>query len=50
MTDQRTLQPHSLTAEEFAALGRGGGDTAVGRLVAGQRSKHLILLDRKSVV
>ena len=44
MTDRRTLQPHSLTAEEFAALGRGGGDTAVGRLVAGQRSKHLILL------
>ena len=44
MTGRRTLLPHSLTAEEFAALGRGGGDTAVGRLVASQRSKHLILL------
>jgi len=44
MSDRRTLQPHSLTSEEFAALGRGGGDTAVGRLVASQRSKHLILL------
>ena len=44
MTNRRTLPPHSLTPEEFAALGRGGGDTAIERLVAGQRSKHLILL------
>jgi HEXXH motif-containing protein len=36
---------HSLTEEQFTALARGGGDTAaVGQLVAGQRSKHLILL------
>jgi HEXXH motif-containing protein len=44
MSDGTTLQPHSLTAEEFAELGRGGGDRAVERLVASQRSKHLILL------
>lgn len=44
MSDRTTLQPHSLTTEEFAALGRGGGGTAVERLVASQRSKHLILL------
>jgi uncharacterized protein len=38
---------HSLSAEQFAALARGGGgQDAIGRLVAGQRSKHLILLGK----
>jgi HEXXH motif-containing protein len=48
MSDQtRAPQPHSLSARQFAALARGGGDGgAIGRLVAGQRSKHLILLGR----
>jgi uncharacterized protein len=37
--------PHSLTTEQFGALARGSGDAdAIGQLVAGQRSKHLILL------
>jgi HEXXH motif-containing protein len=44
MSDRTTPHPHSLPAEQFAALGRGGGAAAVGQLVAGQRSKHLILL------
>jgi uncharacterized protein len=44
MSDGTMPQPHSLTAEQFAALGRGGGTAAVAQLVAGQRSKHLILL------
>jgi uncharacterized protein len=45
--DRTTPHPHSLTAEQFAALAGGGGDAAaVGQLVAGQRSKHLILLAR----
>lgn len=45
MSDQARPHPHSLTAEQFAALARGGGDAdAIGQLVAGQRSKHLILL------
>jgi uncharacterized protein len=36
---------HSLTQEQFRALARGSGDAnAIGKLVAGQRSKHLILL------
>jgi len=38
---------HSLSAEQFAALARGGGgQDAIGQLVAGQRSKHLILLSK----
>lgn len=38
---------HSLTAEQFAALARGGGDhDAIGQLVAAQRSKHVILLSK----
>ena len=38
---------HSLSAEQFAALARGGGDDdAIGQLVAAQRSKHLILLSK----
>jgi uncharacterized protein len=38
---------HSLSAEQFAALARGGGGQgAIGQLVAGQRSKHLILLGK----
>jgi uncharacterized protein len=41
------MNRHSLTREQFAALARGSGDVAaVGQLVAGQRSKHLILLAR----
>ena len=45
MNDLTTLDPHSLTAEQFTALARwGGGADAVGQLVASQRSKHLILL------
>jgi HEXXH motif-containing protein len=42
MTGQ--ARPHSLSAEQFAAIARGGGDAAIGQLVAAQRSKHLILL------
>ncbi len=38
---------HSLTAEQFAALARGGGgQDAIGQLIAAQRSKHLILLGK----
>jgi uncharacterized protein len=38
---------HSLSAEQFGALARGGGDQdAIGQLVAAQRSKHLILLSK----
>lgn len=38
---------HSLSAEQFAALARGGGDhDAIGQLVAAQRSKHVILLSK----
>jgi HEXXH motif-containing protein len=37
---------HSLSAEQFAALARGGGQDAIGQLVAGQQSKHLILLSK----
>jgi uncharacterized protein len=38
---------HSLSAEQFAALARGGGDQdTIEQLVAGQRSKHLILLGK----
>ena len=41
------MRHHSLSAEQFAALARGGGDQdAIGRLVAAQRSKHLILLGK----
>lgn len=38
---------HSLSAEQFTAIARGGGGPdAIGRLVAAQRSKHLILLGK----
>lgn len=38
---------HSLDAEKFAALARGGGGVAaIGQLVAAQRSTHLILLGK----
>jgi uncharacterized protein len=38
---------HSLSAEQFTALARGGGDPdTIARLVAAQRSKHLILLGK----
>lgn len=38
---------HSLSAEQFRALAQGGGDPdTIGRLVAAQRSKHLILLSK----
>jgi uncharacterized protein len=41
------VRHHSLSAEQFAALARGGGDQdAIGHLVAAQRSKHLILLSK----
>src|SRR5580693_6827795 len=41
------VRHHSLSTEQFAALARGGGDQdAIGRLVAAQRSKHLILLGK----
>ena len=40
------IRYHSLSAEQFAALARGGGQDVIGQLVAGQRSKHLILLAR----
>jgi HEXXH motif-containing protein len=40
-------RPHSLSSAQFAALARGGGgQDAIGQLVAGQRSKHLILLSK----
>ena len=38
---------HSLSSAQFTALARGGGDQhAIDQLVAGQRSKHLILLGK----
>lgn len=41
------VEHHAMPAEQFAALARGGGGpAAIGRLVAAQRSKHLILLAR----
>jgi uncharacterized protein len=41
------VRHHSLSTEQFAALARGDGDQdAIGRLVAAQRSKHLILLSK----
>ncbi|HTR95195.1 MAG TPA: HEXXH motif domain-containing protein [Trebonia sp.] len=41
------LRHHSFSAEQLAALARGGGDEdAIGQLVAAQRSKHLILLGK----
>jgi uncharacterized protein len=47
MNDRTNTRHHSLTAEQLAALARGGGDAAaIGQLVAGQQSKHLILLAR----
>jgi HEXXH motif-containing protein len=46
MSDRtKTQHHHSLTAEQFATIASGGGDAAaIGELVSGQRSKHLILL------
>lgn len=45
--DERTTPPHhSLTPDQFRALARGDGAGAVAQLVAGQQSKHLILLAR----
>jgi HEXXH motif-containing protein len=47
MSDGTNTQHHVLTAEQFATLARGGGDAAaIGQLVAGQASKHLILLGK----
>jgi uncharacterized protein len=47
MNDLAERRHHSLTAGQFAALARGGGDAAsIGQLVAAQRSKHLILLGK----
>jgi uncharacterized protein len=41
------VRHHSLSAEQFAALARGGGgQDAIGQLIAAQRSKHLILLGK----
>jgi uncharacterized protein len=41
------VRHHSLSAEQFAALARGGGDQdSIGQLVAAQRSKHVILLSK----
>lgn len=40
------VRHHSLSAEQFIALARGGGRDAIGQLVAAQRSKHLILLSK----
>jgi HEXXH motif-containing protein len=37
---------HSLSSEQFAALARGGGQEGIEQLVAGQQSKHLILLGK----
>lgn len=45
-TPAREQRHHSLSAEQFAALARGGGQDAIGQLVAAQRSKHLILLGK----
>jgi uncharacterized protein len=45
MTSVTKPSHHSLSTKQFTALARGGGDaTVVARLVAGQRSKHMILL------
>lgn len=46
MNDRTETRHHSLSAEQFAALARGGGGDAIGQLVAAQRSKHLILLGK----
>lgn len=47
MNDRTETRHHSLTAEQFAALARGGGDpAAIRQLVAAQQSKHLILLGK----
>ncbi len=46
-TPAQERRHHSLSAEQFAALARGGGgQDAIGQLVAGQQSKHLILLSK----
>ena len=47
MNDPTKAQHHWLTAEQFAALARGGGDpAAIAQLVAAQQSRHLILLGK----
>jgi uncharacterized protein len=47
MNDRTQTRHHSLTAEQFTALARGGGGAgAIEQLVAAQRSKHLILLGK----
>lgn len=44
---QAQIPHHSLSTQQFAALARGGGDKeAIGQLVAGQQSKHRILLSK----
>jgi len=46
-TPARARRHHSLSAAQFAALARGGGgQDAIEQLVAGQQSKHLILLSK----
>ena len=46
-TPARARRHHSLSSAQFAGLARGGGDQdAIEQLVAGQRSKHLILLSK----
>lgn len=47
MNDPTRTTRHSLTTDQFASLARGGGGaSAVSQLVAGQQSKHLILLGK----
>ena len=46
-TPAQVRRHHSLSSAQFASLARGGGgQDAIGQLVAGQQSKHLILLGR----
>jgi uncharacterized protein len=46
-TPAQARRHHSLSPAQFATLARGGGDRdAIEQLVAGQRSKHLILLGK----
>jgi HEXXH motif-containing protein len=46
-TPARARRHHSLSSAQLAALARGGGgQDAIEQLVAGQRSKHLILLSK----
>jgi HEXXH motif-containing protein len=46
MNDRVSPSHHALTREQLSSLARGGDAAAVGRLVAAQRSKHVILLAR----